>query len=85
MNRILFAVIVLTLCCLGPLMGCSVNPSEFSNTQANDLAGRLTYARDARTGLCFAMMASRKPFDTHQTGFAITNVPCSKVWYLLVH
>jgi starvation-inducible outer membrane lipoprotein len=59
------------------LSACSINPSEFSDGTAKDLVAALKYAKDKRTGLCFAMVASRKTGNTDQTGLGFTNVPCT--------
>ena len=76
------AVAIVAVCAM--IVGCSINPSKFSEDQAQDLVDNLTYAKDSRTGLCFAMVASRKTGDTDQTGLGITHVPCEDVAEQLV-
>jgi sugar/nucleoside kinase (ribokinase family) len=60
---------------IGVLTSCSVNTSGDINVDTDDL----TYVKDDRTGLCFAMVASRKSFDTDATGLGLTCVPCKEV------
>ena len=62
------------------LTGCE------ANTSANiDIAGEdILYMKDTRTGLCFALTASRKSFDVNSTGIAMANVPCSDAVIVLV-
>ena len=62
------------------LAGCEANTS--SNI---DIAGEdILYMKDIRTGLCFALTASRKSFDVNSTGIAMANVPCSDEVLLLI-
>lgn len=65
------------------ITGCSVNPSEISAEYADDMVGKITYAQDHRTGLCFGVIASRKTGSTDQTGFGMSLVPCNKVKHLV--
>lgn len=58
---------------------CSVNPSKIGKVEAGKFVDRLTYVKDKRVGLCFAIIASRKTWDTDSSGLAITEVPCDKV------
>ena len=60
------------------MSGCDVNPSKITSDYAKELAGKITYTKDVRTGLCFAVIASRKTGSTDQTGMGMTEVPCSK-------
>ena len=63
--------------------GCDVNPSAITSKYADDMAGKITYAQDHRTGLCFGVIASRKTGSTDQTGFGMTLVPCAEVKHLI--
>ena len=67
-----------TICVLGLLFltGCTQRASVVSPSAAKDIMSALTYAKDSK-GLCYAVVASRHPFDTDQNGFTITWVPCS--------
>jgi len=68
------------------LSACDVNPSEFGNDEAKSAAKKLTYVQDKRTGLCFALIASRKTAHASQSGMGITHVPCGdKVMKLVVN
>jgi hypothetical protein len=57
--------------------GCNQRPSKVEGRQANALVSELTYARDPRTNLCYATVASRHPGDTDQNGLTVTWVPCT--------
>lgn len=71
---------VISIIMIGVLMSsCSVNTSGDINVDTDDLK----YVKDSRTGLCFAMVASRKSFDTDATGLGLTCVPCKDVEHLI--
>jgi hypothetical protein len=61
----------------GVMAACSQNPSKVSRDTAQDFMNNLTYFRDMRTNLCFAVVASRRDFSTYQNGLTMTYVPCS--------
>jgi hypothetical protein len=66
--------------CLGFLIvSCDVQPSKISSSDAKDMAEKITYTKDERTGLCFAVIASRKALKANQSGLGLTVVPCEKV------
>lgn len=58
---------------------CDVNPSKISQKDAEDFAEQITYFKDNRTGLCFAIIATRKTASTDQNGIGLTMVPCESV------
>lgn len=64
-------------------IGCSVNPSKIGNSEAKEFAEKITYVKDYRTQLCFALVATRKTGDVNSTGMGITEVPCNDVKYLI--
>ena len=70
--------IVALLAVIG-LTGCSVNPSKIDDKDAGEFVKKITYVQDKRTGICFAILASRKTADTDQNGLGLTYVPCDKV------
>ncbi len=61
------------------LLGCDINPSEFGGAEARGFANKITYVQDSRTGLCFALVASRKTANFDQSGMGISEVPCAAV------
>ena len=61
------------------MLGCEINPSKFGKDEAQLFANKITYVRDHRTGLCFAVVASRKTGSFDQSGMGISEVPCKKV------
>ena len=65
------------------IVSCDVNPSKMTNKYAQELANKLTYTKDHRTGLCFAVITSRKTGSTDQTGLGMTVVPCEKIAHLI--
>jgi len=79
----LFQLFCLSLALL-VVSGCEVNASKVDASQAKKFASTLTYIKDARTGLCFAMVASRKTGDTDQNGLGLTEIDCEKVAAFLV-
>jgi len=66
--KLIAAVAVLSV-----LAGCGVNTSGNINFNANSLQ----YAQDDRTGLCFAIVASRKTGNIETTGLGMSEVPCT--------
>jgi hypothetical protein len=66
------------------VMGCSVNPSEVTDSYAKKYASKVKYVQDERTGICFAVIASRKTMRADQTGLGITVVDCKSCQHLLV-
>jgi len=61
------------------ISGCDVNPSKVSASYAKEMAEKVTYTKDKRTGLCFAIIATRKTNSASQSGMGMTEVPCDKV------
>jgi hypothetical protein len=57
------------------LTACS--PSQLAQRHADGATERITYTRDTRTGLCFAVYL-------HNQDLALTHVPCEPVERLLV-
>jgi hypothetical protein len=80
MKRSAFAILVLLLCGAADDSGCS--KTSVLNGDAQDVGavireGRLQYARDPKTGLCFAYTYIRKGEGNNATGGAvITAVSC---------
>ena len=58
---------------LSVLAGCGVNTSGNINFNPNSLQ----YVKDDRTGLCFAIVASRKTGNIETTGLGMSEVPCT--------
>jgi hypothetical protein len=58
------------------LSGCSLNPSGIDPEYAKNFAKEITYIKDERTGLCFAIVASRKTGYVSQNGLGLACVPC---------
>ncbi len=73
-----FLIIMLMLMALA-LTGCDVNPSKFGSGEAKKFATKITYVKDHRTDLCFALVASRKTGTASQSGMGIAQVPCTAV------
>ena len=66
-------------------IGCSVEPSKVGKSEATDMSKKLTYFQDERTGLCFAVIATRKTGKASQSGMGMTQVPCENVQDLIVN
>lgn len=61
------------------LTSCDVHNSDKIDIDTD----AIKYVKDSRTGLCFALTASRKSFDANATGLGLTCVPCEKVKHLI--
>jgi hypothetical protein len=59
------------------LAGCGQNPSTVDRRTVADFVNHLTYFKDSRVDVCYAVVASRGDLDVHQNGFTITYVPCT--------
>ena len=70
---------LMVLCVTLFLCSCSVGSSSNVNFKAEDLV----YDKDDRTGLCFAVVASRKAATLETTGLGVTCVPCENVEHLI--
>lgn len=66
------------------LMGCSVNPSKVTDKYAKEFISKTSYVKDDRTGMCFAIVATRMTFHSDQNGISFTWVPCENVKDFLV-
>ena len=75
--------ILLVVFCLLTIVACYVAPSKMSQGDADNLANKITYTKDERSGLCFAVIASRKPLTFNQSGLGLSEVPCEKVEHLI--
>jgi len=84
MNIIARVVIVVLLTGL-IIFGCSVEPSKVTDSNAEDMGSKITYFRDSRTGICFAVIASRRTGSTDQSGLGLTQVDCEACASLLVN
>jgi len=62
---------------LGSLAGCGQNASTVDPATAQAMVNHLTYFKDTRAQVCYAVVASRGDFEAHQNGFTITYVPCT--------
>ena len=63
------------------LVSCGVHPSKIGNSKK--FVDKLTYVRDDRTGLCFAIVGVRKSRNITLNGLGIACVPCAQVKHLL--
>lgn len=55
--------------------GCSVNPSKVDAEYAKDFIDKATFVK-SKTGMCFAIIATRMTASTEQNGVSFTWVPC---------
>ncbi len=69
----ILSVICVSLFAAATLSACGVNTSGDIDFNADDIG----YRRDSRTGLCFAVVASRETGKVSTSGLGLTNVPCS--------
>ena len=79
MKKITIIIFILLL-----LVSCSVNISKVPDKYAKDVAEKMTYVKDHKTGLCFGVIASRKTARPNQSGLGIVCVPCDQVRNYLV-
>jgi len=75
----LVAVIFLTITIGLSTLGCSVNAKKMDDEYVKDFVSNLQYGQDPKTGLCFAIISSRKTGSTSSSGIGITEVPCERV------
>ncbi len=59
------------------LGGCDQNASTVSPSTAQNMVNHLTYFKDSRVNLCYAVVASRADLEVKQNGLTITYVPCT--------
>ncbi len=83
--RIKLGIMIIMLMGLFFIFGCSVEPSKVAKSEATKMAKKLTYFQDKRTGLCFAVIATRKTAQTSQSGMGMSAVPCEEVMHLVVN
>lgn len=81
MKKILLFVFILSSFCI---VSCSVNPSEVTDGYAKKFVDKVKYIKDERTGLCYAIVATRETGNTDQNGISWTWVPCDSVQKFLV-
>jgi len=77
------SVIIIAAICFFAV-SCSVNPSEVSDDYAKDFVKKVKYVKDEKTGLCYAIVATRKTGSTDQNGISWTWVPCDSVEKFLI-
>jgi len=80
--RIILTALTLAVL-LNTLAGCDINPSKFGKYEAVKFTESITYVKDKRSGLCFAIVASRKTGEFTQSGMGLSEVPCEAVSELL--
>jgi hypothetical protein len=62
---------------------CTPSPVHMSSKDMKELIGQIQYAKDPRTGICFASIASMG--SDGYSHLSITEVPCGKVEDFLVN
>ena len=76
----LFRTLLPLLVLVSVLVGCSATPSSVSKGKAKKLADSVSYVKDYRTGLCYAVVSSRIYalgfIPSQQKGLGLTQVPC---------
>ncbi|MFZ2310688.1 MAG: hypothetical protein WAW11_04030 [Patescibacteria group bacterium] len=78
MSVIIFAVVCFFV------VSCKVNPSEVTDEYAKEFVKKVKYVQDEKTGLCYAIVATRVTGSTDQNGISWTWVPCDSVKKYLV-
>lgn len=58
-------------------VACDVKPTRVGGAASQDLAESLTYVKDTRSNLCYAVVAVQKQNEFVQSGMSITYVPCT--------
>lgn len=69
--------IVLLLVAAVALSGCGANLRKPSDKAARAAVAKATYARDERTGLCYAVLETSHFMNLNADGATITYVPCT--------
>ncbi len=65
-------------------VSCSVNPSEVDDDYAKEFVQKVKYIQDEKTGLCYAIVATRRTANFYQNGISLTWVPCDSVEKFLI-
>jgi hypothetical protein len=80
-------LLIMLLVILASFIGCGVKASKVSKGDAKKYADRVTYFKDHRTGLCYAMVAISPDINVpgEQNGVGLACVPCDSVEKLLVN
>jgi hypothetical protein len=71
----LFLCVVMTVCMFA---GCAQQASKVSDDEAKKFVAEATYAKDDRTGMCFAVIGSKTWDSPSQQGMSFTWVPCEQ-------
>lgn len=58
---------------------CKVEPSEVSDEYAKKFVEKVKYVRSKKTGLCFAIVATKKTDEASQNGISWTWVPAESI------
>ncbi len=74
MKKFMF-VIVLALC----LLACAPRIEKVDSGTAQSVLSNISYIKDSKTGLCYAMFTTTKVGDANSNTVSITWVPCEKV------
>ncbi|HWP61294.1 MAG TPA: hypothetical protein VN495_01695 [Candidatus Paceibacterota bacterium] len=60
------------------LTGCGPSVSKPSKSTAREVVNKMTYAQDSKTGLCYAVLASKSAWNFNDSSLTITWVPCEQ-------
>ncbi len=77
---IVLAVIILSSCAIRENKGEDLHKTN--EEECDVIKSKLTYLRDEKTGLCFAVLNNHT--NGHRSTFAITCVPCDSLKRLIV-
>lgn len=66
------------------VVSCRINPSEVSDSYAKEFVEKVKYIKDERTGICYAIVATRMAGSADQNGISWTWVPCDSVEKYLI-
>jgi len=80
--KTMFVIFITTICLF--TVSCNVNPSEVTDDYAKKFVKEVKYVKDEKTGLCFAIVATRETGSTDQNGISWTWVPCDSVEKFLI-
>jgi hypothetical protein len=71
-------IVLIGLVMIATLTSCAQKASKVSNENAKEFVSEATYTKDNRTGMCYAVVASKTSFINPQQGMSFTWVPCEQ-------
>lgn len=78
----IFLIFIAFVCVF--IVSCTVQASEVTDDTAKEFVQKVKYIKDEKTGLCFAIVATKQNGNADQNGMSWTWVPCDSVEKFLI-